>query len=320
MRTPIFALAAILLAAAACKKKEPPAPPPRPAPTPVTTPPAAPPTPAPAALDTAAIDRLTGLKGEFDAKSGVYKVSVPRKDLAVSVGHIKVTPALGLTAWAAFQPAGDKAMVMGDIVVTEDQIDPVMLAALDAGLEVTALHNHFSWDSPHVMFMHIGGMGDVATLATGVGKVFEALKATEGGKGVKPPAEAIDPAKSKLDPGKLDAIFGQKGSYASGVYKAVFGRTIKMGDVEVGGAMGVNTWAAIAGTEDHAVVDGDFAALESELQGVLKALRHSGISVVAIHQHMTGEQPRIIFLHYFGTGRAEDLARAVKGALDTQHP
>lgn len=249
----------------------------------------------------------------------MFKVSVPRKDLAVTInGTVKMSPPMGLTAWAAFHRMGDHDMVMGDIVLAEDQVNPVMSAALDAGLEVTALHNHFLWDNPKVMFMHIGGMGDETTLATGVGKVFAKLRETEGGKGEAPPKIAIDPATSKLDASKLDAIFGQKGEYKDGVYKATFGRTTKMGGTEVGNAMGVNTWAAFAGTDDSAVADGDFAMLESELQGVLKALRKANIDIVAIHQHMTNEQPRIMFLHFWGTGRTEDLARGIKAALDTQ--
>jgi hypothetical protein len=203
---------------------------------------------------------------------------------------------------------------MGDIVLTEDQVNPAMSAALDSGLEVTALHNHFFWDQPKIMFMHIGGMGDETTLATAVGKVF----ATLSEKGEAPKLPDIDPAKSKLDAAKLDAAFGTKGQYKDGVYKATFGRTTKMDDVEVGSAMGVNTWAALAGSDDSAIIDGDFAMLESELQNVLKTLRKGGISIVAIHQHMIGEQPRIMFLHYWGTGKAEDLARTVKAALDTQ--
>ena len=302
---------AAVFAIGCTKKASPPPPPP---------PPAAPAKPAvPAALDTANIEKLTGAKGKLDDKSGVFKVSVPRKDLAVVVGdHIKITPPMGLTAWAAFQKMGDHAMVMGDIVLTEDQVNPVMSAALDGGLEVTALHNHFLGDKPKVMFMHIGGMGDEAALATGVGKVFAKLHETEGGKGEQPAKLDIDPAKSKLDAGKLDAALGAKGDYKDGVYKATFGRTTKMAETDVGNAMGVNTWAAFAGTDDAAVVDGDFAMLESELQTVLKTLRKANIDVVAIHQHMTGEQPRIMFLHYWGTGKAEDLAKAVKAALDTQ--
>ncbi len=316
MHTTLAILAASALVATGCKKSTSDTPPP---PTPTApTQPAAP--TKPAGLDTARIEKLTKLTGKLDAKSGVFKVAVPRADLAVTLAdHIKITPALGLTAWAAFHTAGDKAMVMGDIVVTEDRIDPVMSAALDNGLAVTALHNHFVWEKPRVMFMHISGMDDVDTLATAVGKVFATMKETEGGKGAKPPTVDIDPARSKLDAKKLDAIFGKPGTYKAGVYKTVFGRTAKMGDTEIDGAMGVNTWAAMAGAADSAEVDGDFAVLESELQGVLAALRKAGISVVAIHQHMTGEQPRIMFLHYVGVGRAEDLAKGVKSALDTQH-
>jgi hypothetical protein len=270
-------------------------------------------------MDTANIEKLTGAKGTLSEKGSVFKVSVPRKDLAITInGTVKMTPPMGLTAWAAFQRMGDHDMVMGDIVLIEDQVNLVMSAALDNGLEVTALHNHFLWDSPKVMFMHIGGMGDETTLATGVGKVFAKLHETEGGKGEVPPKIVIDPATSKLDASKLDAIFGQKGDYKGGVYKATFGRTTKMGDTEVGNAMGVNTWAAFAGTDDSAVADGDFAMLESELQGVLKALRKANIDIVAIHQHMTNEQPRMMFLHFWGTGRTEDLARGIKAALDTQ--
>jgi hypothetical protein len=266
-------------------------------------------------LDTAAIERLTGLKGALDAKEGVFKVSLPRADIPADVAGVRVTPPLGLTAWAAFMRAGRHAMVMGDIVLLEDQVNPVMSAALDAGLEVTALHNHFLWDSPRVMFMHVGGMADEQALAGAIGKVFAKLKETAGGKGPVPRA-AIDPAKSSLDPKKIEAALGgYKGELASGVYKVVIGRTASMGGHTVGKAMGVNTWAAFAGSDDQAVVDGDFAMLEGELQGVLKALRGGGINVVAIHNHMTGETPRIMFLHYWGVGRPEALAGTLKAAL-----
>ena len=316
MRTLSLAAASLVLvlgchktSAPAEKPPAPPAPAPEPPAKPAPTPPAA------AGVNTANIEKLTGAKGKLDDKSGVFKVSVPRKDLAVTIGDkVKMTPPMGLTAWAAFQKMGDHTMVMGDIVLTEDQVNTAMSAALDNGLEVTALHNHFFWDKPKIMFMHIGGMGDETALATGVGKVFAALK----DKGEAPKLPSIDPAKSKLDAAKIDAAFGQKGDYKDGVYKATFGRTTKMGDTEVGNAMGVNTWAALAGTDDAAVIDGDFAMVESEMQNVLKTLRKGNISIVAIHQHMTTEQPRIMFLHYWGTGKAEDLAKAVKAALDTQ--
>ena len=270
-----------------------------------------------AALDTARIEALTGLKGKLDAKDGVFKVSFPRDDIKAVVGGVKMTPPMGLTAWAAFTGAGEHAMVMGDIVMVEDQVNAVMSAALDNGLEVTALHNHFLWDNPRVMFMHVGGMGDEAALARGVGAVFAKLKETAGAKGLAPQAD-IDPAKTSLDPAKIEAILGVAGELAKGVYKATIGLKTKMGEHEVGSAMGVNTWAAFAGSDELAVVDGDFAMYESQMQGVLKALRRAGINVVAIHSHMSMESPRVMFLHYWGVGKTTTLAAGLRSALDAQ--
>ena len=264
-----------------------------------------------AGLNTANIERLTGLKGKLDEKEGAFKVSYPRSDIGSTAAGVKLTPPLGLTAWAAFSGGGGHTMVMGDVVLTEDQVNPAMSAALDNGLEVTALHNHFFWDSPKVMFMHIGGMGDESKLAEAVGKVFATLKQ----KGDVPTVD-IDPAKSTIDPAKLDAAFRKKGEFKDGVYKATWGRTTKDHGMTVGNTMGVNTWAGFAGSDDKAVVDGDFAMLESELQNVLKALRHAGINIVAIHSHMSGEQPRVLFLHYWGIGPADQLAKAVLAALE----
>jgi len=268
-----------------------------------------------APLDIGKIEKLTGAKGSFSEKEGVFKVSVPRKDLSIDVAGVKLTPPMGLTSWAAFKQAGDHTVVMGDTVVLEDQVNPVMSVALDNGLEVTALHNHFFWDNPKVMFMHIGGMGDTDRLATAVGKVFAKIGETSGGKGNVPRSD-IDPAKSTLDPKKIDAILGQGGDLGNGVYKVTIGRETHMHGATMGNAMGINTWAAFAGSDQLAAVDGDFAMLETELQPVLKALRGAGIDIVAIHQHMTGEEPRILFLHYWGVGSTEDLAKGLRAALD----
>lgn len=264
------------------------------------------------------IERLTGAKGEWNAEEQVFKVSFPRSDLKVNTAGVRMTPPLGLTVWAAFKLMGDQTMMMGDMVVLEDQVNPVMDAALASGLEVTALHNHFFWDSPKVMFMHIGGTGNVETLATAVGKVFSAIKETSGGRGIKPESD-IDPAKSSLNPQIIEETLGLKGKMKDGVYKVTVGRMTQMGGHEMGNAMGVNTWAAFAGSDEKAMVDGDFAVLESELQGVLKALRKAGIYIAAIHNHMTNENPRIIFLHYWGVGTTADLSRGIKAALKTQN-
>ncbi|HMF41201.1 MAG TPA: DUF1259 domain-containing protein [Polyangia bacterium] len=272
--------------------------------------------------DAARIEELTGLKGKMDEKAGVFRLTAPRSDLKVTTAGVRMTPPLGLTAWIAFQRVGTHTVVMGDTVMTEDQVNPVMSVALDQGLEVTALHNHFFWDSPKVMFMHIGGMGDEEKLARAVGAVFAKIAATSGGKGETPRAD-VDPAKSTLDAKALDAVFaghGAPGDYKDGVYKIVVGRGAKMAGHAMGKAMGVNTWAAMAGSAERAVIDGDIAMLESELQPVLKTLRGHDINVVALHHHMAGEQPRILFLHYWGTGKAADLAAAVVAALQaTKH-
>lgn len=269
-------------------------------------------------LDTQKIEQLTGLKGKLDEKEDVFKVSLPRNDLAVTVAGVKASPPMGLTCWAAFKRVGGHVMMMGDTVLTENQVNPVMSVALENGLEVTALHNHFFEDSPRVMFMHIGGMGDEEKLAAAVGKVYVKVKETMGGKGNFPVVN-LDPANTSLDPKKIDSALGRQGELSNGVYKITIGRTTKMNGHDMGNAMGVNTWAAFVGSDDKAVVDGDFAMLESELQNVLKALRKANINIVAIHNHMTMESPRIIFLHFWGVGKTTDLAKGLKAPLETQN-
>ena len=270
-------------------------------------------------LDTAQIDELTGLKGKLNDQEGVYKVSSPRTDLKISVDQWQMPPFMGLTSWAAFKPGlKDGAMVMGDLVLTQDEVNPTMSALLDNGLQVTALHNHFFFDEPEVYFMHIGGEGDTATLAKGVRAALDTVKKIRAanpqpGQGFTPSGI---PSKSSLTVETLQDILGAKGETKDGMFKAVFGRTVKMPcGCEVGKEMGVNTWAAFAGTDDNAVVDGDFVVLADELQSALKSLRHSGINIVAIHHHMIGEEPRMIFFHYWGRGPAKDLANAINTAL-----
>ena len=268
-------------------------------------------------LDTNKIEKLTGVKGKLDVAENVFKVSVPRTDLAVTVAGVKMIPQMGLTSWAAFKSAGDQVMVTGDLVLQEDQVNPVLSIALDNGIEVTALHNHFLWDTPKVMFMHIGGMGDLEKLATGVSKIFQEIKNTSGGK-THVPHTPLVASKTSLDPKAIETIIGVPVEKAGDIYKVTIGRSTMMAGHDAGKSMGVNTWAAFAGSDRKAVVDGDFAMLESELQGVLKALRSAGIFITAIHHHMIGESPKIILLHYWGTGSTSDLANAIKTALDTQ--
>ena len=271
-----------------------------------------------AALDTAKIDNLTGLKGKLNEKEGVYRVSFPRADVKVTVDGWQMPPFMGLGTWAAFtKGAQTEAMVMGDTVLFEDEVNPVMSAALDNGLSVTALHNHFFFDRPKVYFMHIEGQGTVEQLATAVRKVYDKIK--EIREANPQPKDSFGgtslPEKNSISAEPLNAIFGMNSEVSNGMLKFTIGRPATMHGVKIDKDMGVNTWAAFAGSDDNAVVDGDFAITEDELQPALKALRVAKINIVAIHSHMTHEQPRILFFHYWGRGSAKKLAEAVKGAL-----
>ena len=269
------------------------------------------------APDGARIEEFTGLKGKLNEQEGVFKVTFPRGDIKASVGGVKMIPDMGLTAWVAFTRTGDHTMVMGDIVLLENEVNPVMSVALDNGLEVTALHNHFLWESPRVMFMHIGAMGSEEKLAKSVGRVFAKLKEVIRNPPSAPTAN-IDPSQTSLDPEDIEQILGSGLTGKNGVYKVVLGRTTKMDGHDMGAEMGVNTWAAFAGSEDKAAVAGDFATVESELQGVLRALRDADINIVSIHNHMVNETPRYVFLHYWGIGSVEKLTKGLKAALDKQ--
>src|SRR5437773_4660029 len=271
-------------------------------------------------LDTARIDELTGLKGKMNEKERVYKVTFPRNDVKVSVAGWEMPPFMGLGTWAAFQGTNDKAMVMGDTVLFEDEVNDALSAALDNGLEVTALHNHFFFDQPKVYFMHIEGEGSVEKLASAVKKIYDTTKAIRGPKAK--PAESFSvvvaaslPEKNSIIAAPLNEIFDMQGEAKDGMVKFTIGRPAKMHDVKIDKDMGVNTWAAFAGSDDNAVVDGDFAVTEDELQPVLRSLLDDKINIVAIHQHMTYEEPRIMFFHYWVRGRAKDLANAVKGGF-----
>ncbi len=270
-------------------------------------------------IDEKAVASATDAKTEN--AEGIVKVSFPRTDVPVEVDGSKLPPFMGLTSWVAFTPgkAGVEAMMMGDLVLFEDEVNRVMSTLLDHNVSVTALHNHFFFSKPAVYFMHVEGEGPVASLGSTVKTVMDTVgeirKRTP--KPLDRSGAAALPAKSAIDGAKLDAAFGLKGTSKDGMYKATMGRaTTAACGCHIGKTMGVNTWAAFIGTDDSAAVDGDFAVTEGELQPVLKALRAGNIDVVAIHSHMTGENPRILFLHYWGRGKAVDLANVVKKAVD----
>jgi Domain of Unknown Function (DUF1259) len=253
-------------------------------------------------LDTDKIDQATGLKGKLNEKEGVYKVTFPRNDVKIVVDGWTMPPFMGLGTWAAFTATQAGAMVMGDTVLFEDEVNAAMSAALDNGLSVTALHNHFFFDQPKVYFMHIEGEGTVDKLAGAVRKVYDTIKQTRAAN--PQPKDSFGarslPEENSINAAPLNEIFGTQGESKDGMVKFTIGRSAKMHGVTVGNEMGVNTWAAFAGSDDNAIVDGDFAVTEDELQPVLKELLKSKINIVAIHQHMTHEEPRIMFFHYLG--------------------
>ena len=269
-------------------------------------------------LDTAKIDQLTGLKGKLNEKEAVYKVTFPRSDVKVSVDGWTMPPFMGLGTWAAFTKGSiTETIVMGDTVLFEDEVNAAMSTALDNGLSVTALHNHFLFDHPKVYFMHLEGQGKTEELAGAVRKVYDKIKEIRATNPQPKDSfgETALPEKNSISPGPLNDIFKLNGEAKDGMVKFTIGHPATMHGVKIDNTMGVNTWMAFAGSDDNAIVDGDFAVTEDQLQSALKAIRAGGINIVAIHSHMTHEQPRILFFHYWGRGPAKKLAEAIQGAI-----
>ncbi len=265
-------------------------------------------------LDIALIEKVTGMKGKEN--NGQYKITVTQNDLNVTVDGFKIIPAMGLSSWVAFTPSLEGTMIMGDIILTETDLAPFEQEVIHKGLTISAIHNHFLRNHPAVMYMHIGGMGKTDAMAEKVKAVFDKIKELRGKNPASAPADSVV---NTIDTKKLDGIIGYKGEMSKGVYKYTIGRPdvhLKEHGLPVTSFAGFNTWAAWQGTEDKAAVAGDFTMLENEVEPVIKALIENGIEVVALHNHMVHEQPRIFFLHYWGVGPAEKLAKGLKAALD----
>jgi hypothetical protein len=265
-------------------------------------------------LDTSAIEKITGVKGK--SNNGEYKITIPQNDLNVEVDGFKIIPPMGLGTWIAFTPAKDGAMIMGDIILTETDLKPVQQEVIKQGLTISAIHNHFVRNHPNVMYMHIGGMGKTEDMAV---KAKAVLDKVAESRGHNPASGSVADVLYSIDSKKLDDILGYKGEMSKGVYKYTIGRpdvALKEHGVTITTFFGFNTWAAFQGTPDHAAVAGDFTMLEDEVAPVIKALIENGIEIVAVHNHMVHEQPRIFFLHYWGVGNVEQLAKGLKAALD----
>jgi len=257
---------------------------------------------------------LTTLGKQGDYKANVLKVNIPRNDLSVTVANVKTPTPFGFGGWLAMTRGQGMDVMMGDLVLTQDEVNPVMSALLDNGLEVTALHNHFFWDEPRVFYMHVHGHGTPAELARRVKPAVDLI-----GKGSKPAPSSAPPSAYQLNNARLAQIAGHDGEQTGAVYKITVGRDAlnitEMG-APINARMGLNTWAAFVGTMDNAAIAGDVAMKAEEVTPVLKALRKNGLDAVAIHHHMTTTQPTIYFVHYWGTGPAEKLAAGFRAALD----
>lgn len=257
--------------------------------------------------------KTLGKSGDF--KDGVLKVNIPRTDLRVTINGRPAPTPFGFGGWVALTPGtGDVEVLMGDLVLTENEVNPVMSALLDNGLEVTALHNHFFWEQPRVFYMHVHGRGTTGELARRLQPAIAIIdKAIAKGT---PPSPAMS---APLNTEALATTIGHKGEQNGPVYKITVGRpdiTLKAHGAAINSRMGLNTWAAFTGSDEDAMVAGDVAMLEHELTPVLKALRANNIDIVAIHHHMTDVAPVVIFLHYFGTGPAAKLAQGVRAAVE----
>jgi hypothetical protein len=265
---------------------------------------------------------LKTLDKKGDYKANVLKVNIPRNDLSVTVDGVSTPTPFGFGGWLAMTKGnGGMNVMMGDLVLLEDEVNPVMSALLDSGLEVTALHNHFFWEQPRLFYMHVMGHGKPADLAQKVKPAVDLIGHVPSNRGSAAPSSSTNAALSQgqIDTAKIAKLVGHEGEQTGAVYKITVGRedlSVKEKGATINARMGLNTWASFTGTDENAVIAGDVAMLESEVQPVLKALRRNGLDVVAIHHHMTEARPMIIFLHYWGKGPADKLANGFKSALN----
>ena len=245
---------------------------------------------------------------------GVYRVGLPRSDLKVTLDGVQIRPALALGSWLAFEPAGDGAMVMGDLVLTQDEVNPVMKSLAEGGIEITALHNHLLRSSPATMYMHVEGHGDPVKLAT----TLHTALALSGTPFATPTASGSPPT-IDLDTAKLDEVIGQKGKANGGVYQFTVPRAEAISDDGMAVPRSMGTGIAINFQPTgggKAAITGDFVLIASEVNPVLLALREHGIEVTALHNHMLNDEPRLFFMHFWANADAQALARGLRAALD----
>jgi hypothetical protein len=274
-----------------------------------------------AAPDWAKVDQAMGRPG-LEQVGGVHRYGFPRSDLRVTLDGVAIKPALALGSWAAFQPMGDDAMVMGDLVLTQEEVNPVMSRLLASGFTITAIHNHLLRSAPATMYMHIGAHGDpvklaqalregLAASATPLASPSRDSQSPSAGAGASPPLD--------LDTAVLDRLMGAKGSVNGGVYQFGFPRAEKLtaGGMAAPASMGTATAINFQPTGGgRAAITGDFVMTAKEVDPVMRALRSGGIEVTALHNHMLDDEPRLFFMHFWANQDAQTLARGLRSALD----
>jgi hypothetical protein len=265
------------------------------------------------ATDWKAVEQALGKAGSLQP-GDVYKVSLPRTDLKVTVGSVQVKPPLALGSWVAFKKVGDLTMLMGDLVLTENEITPVLTKLQEGGVEITALHNHLFHESPRMMYLHIHAMGEAAKIAKVIHDAL-VLSMTP----FAAPVAATSNQEIGIDTKQIDQIVGQQGKVNGGVYQFAVPRAEKIieSDMEIPPSMGVAHVINFQPTgEGKAAITGDFVLIASEINPVIKALRANAIEVTAVHSHMLNETPRLFFMHFWANDDALKLARGLRRTLD----
>lgn len=265
-------------------------------------------------LDLSPFDSLK-FKGVYKNGEDVFKVVIPHTDIRVTSGETVLTPELGLKSWAAFKKSGKEAILTGELLLLEGQAGRVMAAALRSGIEVTSLNHRYPDDNPRILFMRIAAKGAEDKLSLSLNRVFEEIEDT---RDLKIDTAPIEPSKGTLSPSIISGALGHDGKMENGVYIFSAGRKASFKGETIEGEMGVSNHASFAGSDHLAFVTGEFVTCEDGLSNILKALLEGGINVTAIHNRLTTEVPRLIFVRFQGTGPALDLAKAVRDALDFQ--